>query len=235
MTERGVGVHLAVAGAIAEWDRSEDDPTRLLADLAESLDCQVGVLWAPLGERLESRAFWHDDSEDVDEFQMMTFTSRLAPGTELPGLAWQRVEPTFRTNTDGLASPRWRAAMAAGSRAAIAFPAIWADQPIAIIELVSREEPELTEQLKRSLTAIGYVIGLFLSHHRSILDGRVVTARQVEILTLAAQGLTGGEIAERLVLSPTTVNSHFDNIYDRLGVKHRAAAVAEAMRLGLVD
>lgn len=193
------------------------------------------MLWAPLGDRLKPRAFWHAETTDLGEFKLMTLTSRLPRGVELPGLAWQRLEPTFRVDVGGPASLRWRAAMAAGFREAIAFPAIWAGKPIAIIELVSHGEPELTEQLKRSLAAIGYVIGLFLSHRRNILGGPVVTPRQVEILKLAAQGLTGGQIAQRLVLSPATVNSHFDNIYDRLGVKHRAAAVAEAMRLGLVD
>jgi hypothetical protein len=43
-----------------------------------------------------------------------------------------------------------------------------------------------------------------LSHRRGILDEQVITDRQVEILALAAQGLSLGEIAERLVVSPST-------------------------------
>jgi ATP/maltotriose-dependent transcriptional regulator MalT len=36
------------------------------------------------------------------------------------------------------------------------------------------------------------------------------------------------------VLSVTTINTHFRNIYEKLGVRNRAAAVAKAMRLGLI-
>ncbi|MEA2288463.1 MAG: Bacterial regulatory protein luxR family, partial [Solirubrobacteraceae bacterium] len=37
-----------------------------------------------------------------------------------------------------------------------------------------------------------------------------------------------------LILSPATVKTHFENIYEKLGVSDRAAAVAHAMRIGLI-
>jgi DNA-binding CsgD family transcriptional regulator len=61
-----------------------------------------------------------------------------------------------------------------------------------------------------------------------------LTSRETEVLALAADGLRGPEIAERLVLSPTTVNTHFTNIYSKLQVDSRAGAVAKAMRLGVI-
>jgi DNA-binding CsgD family transcriptional regulator len=61
-----------------------------------------------------------------------------------------------------------------------------------------------------------------------------MTPREIEVLTLAADGLTGRELAEKLFLSPSTVHTHFDNIYAKLGVRNRAAAVAEGMRLGVI-
>jgi DNA-binding CsgD family transcriptional regulator len=63
----------------------------------------------------------------------------------------------------------------------------------------------------------------------------VVTAREREILQLAADGLSGPTIAERLVLSPGTVKTHFAHIYEKLGVHDRIEAVARAFRLGLID
>lgn len=62
-----------------------------------------------------------------------------------------------------------------------------------------------------------------------------LTSREREILPLAAEGLSGPDIAELLVLSPWTVKTHFRNLYKKLGVADRAAAVAEGMRLGLID
>lgn len=61
-----------------------------------------------------------------------------------------------------------------------------------------------------------------------------LTPREVEVLALAADGLSGPELAHALVLSVTTVNTHFKNIYVKLGVRNRAAAVAKAMRLGVI-
>lgn len=63
----------------------------------------------------------------------------------------------------------------------------------------------------------------------------VVTAREREILQLAAEGLSGPTIAERLVLSPGTVKTHFAHVYEKLGVHDRAGAVARALRLGLIE
>jgi DNA-binding CsgD family transcriptional regulator len=62
-----------------------------------------------------------------------------------------------------------------------------------------------------------------------------LTAREVEILQLAAFGMSGPQIADHLVLSPGTVKTHFQNIYIKWDVSDRAAAVAEALRQGLID
>jgi DNA-binding CsgD family transcriptional regulator len=61
-----------------------------------------------------------------------------------------------------------------------------------------------------------------------------LTPREREVLQLAAAGLSGPSIAERLVISPSTVKTHFSNIYEKLGVSGRPAAVARGMRLGLI-
>lgn len=52
---------------------------------------------------------------------------------------------------------------------------------------------------------------------------------------LIADGLSVPDIAARLHLAPTTVRTHVQNLYAKLGVSDRAAAVAEAMRRRLVE
>jgi DNA-binding NarL/FixJ family response regulator len=59
-----------------------------------------------------------------------------------------------------------------------------------------------------------------------------LTEREREILELVAEGLTNRAIAQRLGLSPRTVEYHLGQIFQRLGVSSRAAAVKEAMRRG---
>ncbi len=54
----------------------------------------------------------------------------------------------------------------------------------------------------------------------------LLTARETQVLELVAEGLTNAEVAARLVISRTTVRTHLENVFDRLGVHTRTAAVA---------
>jgi DNA-binding CsgD family transcriptional regulator len=70
-----------------------------------------------------------------------------------------------------------------------------------------------------------------------ILEERVaevpLTAREREVLAWVARGKTNAEIAELLWLAPSTVRKHLENVYAKLGVSTRTAAVARF--LGLID
>ena len=61
-----------------------------------------------------------------------------------------------------------------------------------------------------------------------------LTARELEVLKLVAQGLSDREIAERLVVSPHTVHRHVANVRTKLRLPSRSAAVAYAARCGLL-
>jgi DNA-binding NarL/FixJ family response regulator len=56
----------------------------------------------------------------------------------------------------------------------------------------------------------------------------------VEVLRLVAQGLTYAQIAEQLVISPRTVNTHLTSIYSKLQVSSRSGATRYAIGLHLV-
>jgi DNA-binding NarL/FixJ family response regulator len=60
-----------------------------------------------------------------------------------------------------------------------------------------------------------------------------LTAREIEVLGLVAQGLRNAQIAERLVLSEKTIDHHVAAILRKLGVRTRGEASAQAVRLGL--
>jgi DNA-binding NarL/FixJ family response regulator len=62
-----------------------------------------------------------------------------------------------------------------------------------------------------------------------------LTDREREITRLVAQGLTNGEIADRLVISPLTAKTHVSNVLRKLGCRDRAALVALAYESGLVS
>ncbi|WP_439380960.1 response regulator [Amycolatopsis lexingtonensis] len=64
--------------------------------------------------------------------------------------------------------------------------------------------------------------------------GVAVTRREIEVLTLVADGLSNRAIGERLHLTEGTVKSHLARCYTKLGVDSRTAAVAAATDLGLI-
>jgi DNA-binding NarL/FixJ family response regulator len=62
-----------------------------------------------------------------------------------------------------------------------------------------------------------------------------LTARELEVLRLVAEGHSNGEIAERLFISRKTASVHVSNILAKLGVNTRVQAAAVAHRRGIAD
>jgi two-component system nitrate/nitrite response regulator NarL len=62
----------------------------------------------------------------------------------------------------------------------------------------------------------------------------MLSARELEVLRLVADGLSATEIGERLHLARTTIRTHLQHIYEKFGVSDRTSAVAHAMRHGLL-
>jgi two-component system NarL family response regulator len=67
------------------------------------------------------------------------------------------------------------------------------------------------------------------------LDPARLTARQIEVLTLLADGLTNKDIGRRLYLSESTVKYHVRHAMELFGVERRAELVREVMRRGIVS
>jgi LuxR family maltose regulon positive regulatory protein len=61
-----------------------------------------------------------------------------------------------------------------------------------------------------------------------------LSERELEVLALIAAGETNGEIAGKLFVSISTVKTHINNLYRKLGARSRTQAVARARELGLL-
>jgi PAS domain S-box-containing protein len=234
--EREIAAHVAVAEALVEWEAFDPGVRRLLARLAGAMDFVAGVFWVPDGDVLAPRVLWHDGLVERPHFEAATRKARMRRGVGLPGRVWAEREPMdWSSNDPTETDPREPAAVSDGLHGALAIPALWGEEVIAVIELKADGDIELSARLMRSLFGISYELGQFLARRRGELDKPLLTPRELEILQLAAEGLSAPESAERLIIAPATVKTHLENIYAKLEVNDKPSAVAAALRLGLIE
>jgi two-component system, NarL family, response regulator LiaR len=75
----------------------------------------------------------------------------------------------------------------------------------------------------------------FADPAKSTLQRDDLTGRELEVLSLVAQGMSNREIAAELVLSPKTVKTHVSNILSKLHLADRTQAAIYALKQGLVS
>jgi predicted ATPase/DNA-binding CsgD family transcriptional regulator len=109
------------------------------------------------------------------------------------------------------------------------FAALWAEG-----RAMTPEEALAAEGQNTSSTQGNVGAPSLLTARPSSLSTGGLTVREVEVLRLLAMGLTDKQIAERLVISPRTVNIHVRAIYKKLEISSRSAATRYAMEQHLV-
>jgi DNA-binding CsgD family transcriptional regulator/PAS domain-containing protein len=238
LTERDLRLHYAVSQALREWESFDEGVVVLLRRMATALEFPAAALWThdPKAEQLVCRAAWSEPGLASREFDTETRGLTFREGEGLVGRAWMTRQPVI--SPDVASDPNFRrpeSAAKLGISSALLFPAIGYDGPIAVLAFYSFDRHDMNERLVRTMTGIGNELGRFLSRRRAQLQPSPLSARELEVLELGAEGNSGPQIAEKLVVSPSTIKTHFENIYEKLGVSDRAAAVAVALRTGLIS
>lgn len=108
-------------------------------------------------------------------------------------------------------------------------------QMLGSLELERGSGRPLRPQVDEAVRAVAGLLGDFVVRHGARSGDSPLTARETEVLQLASHGGSSATIAERLVISPSTVKTHLEHIYAKLGMADRAGAVAEALRRRLID
>ena len=233
---REIAGHIAIEEALEAWVSVDDSAQHLLAELGEAMDFEVGVLWLQRDDALEWRSWWRSQSPAVSAFEAATRRLKRGPGQAIPVRAWLTRQPVVVVSLPHAPPFVGRDdAVRAGLLGAVAVPAVSSDVVFAVLEFYSRDILQPTETLLRSLTGMGHELGHFFAHRSGELRRQPeLTARECQVLQLAAQGMSGKAIAQRLQVSPSTVKSHFENIYAKWDISDRASAVANALRQGLI-
>jgi DNA-binding CsgD family transcriptional regulator len=235
MTGRELAAHVAVAEALSDWDCFDESALRLLGALGEACEFVLGVLWVPRGEMLTASVVWSKPGVAVANFESSTLALRLRRGAGLPGRAWGSRQ--LESLLDAAQEPsdvRREALLRAGLHGGVAIPAVKAGQVLAVLEFCSHEQ-DLTDRLEQTMAVIGNELGDFFSRRRGQLAPPALTSRELEVLQLAALGHTVPKIAELLGVRSGTAKTHLENVYRKLRVSDRSAAVAHALRSGLID
>ena len=98
--------------------------------------------------------------------------------------------------------------------------------------LKNSDRKELMEAIRlvnKGKTYLSFDAGQALRKTSAVAQVPVITRREKEILAMIAEGFTNPEIAEKLFVSPSTVDSHRKNLLAKLNVKNTASLVKFAM------
>jgi PAS domain S-box-containing protein len=233
--ERELAARFAVSDALSGWEPGRVGARRLVRDLAEALEFEVGIMWVPRDDVLAAWVIWQAQALDSPRLEADVGEARLARGDGLAGSAWVSATPTRVADLiDDAFGPVRELNGRTGLFGSLAVPATYGDEVLAVLTFASRRQPVLTDQFMRSLLGIGYEIGHFLARRRGELSAPALSVRELQVLQLSATGFARRQIAEEIELSEATVKTHFEHIYRKLGVPDRASAVAEALRQGLI-
>jgi DNA-binding CsgD family transcriptional regulator len=230
--ERGLALLLSVSRGLRSWNAAGAGTQRLLEDLAAPLGQLAAALWLPDRDALVAHSVWGSDVGAALEPDIRRL--RLPAGAGLPGRAWMQREPV--AVEPGAEERQLRGGpRSAELHGTLALPALAREEVVGVVELYATSTPELGARLMPVLDAVCHHLGAFLDRRRAQLQLSPLTVREVEVLVVAARGLPVSRIAERLTISRGTVKSHLEHIYTKLGVANRTAAVAQALRTGLID
>jgi PAS domain S-box-containing protein len=236
--ERELDSHHELSRTLAEWSDLDGGMVDLLRRLGTTMGWDAANLWARAdrGDSLVCRDHWSARPDELTEFEKAMRELRIPPAQGVVRRAWDLMEPISidDANTD----PRLFArtpTVEAGLGSALLFPAVHDGETLAVLAFHGKEPRRLTDRLSRTLTTLGQDLGRFLAARRGELGFGELSDRELQVLQLAAEGLTTPQIAERLTIGPTTVKTHLSHTYRKLDVPDRASAVAKGLRQGLIN
>jgi PAS domain-containing protein len=169
--ERELAARFAVSDALSDWEPGALGARRLVRDLAEALEFDLGIMWIPHGDALAAWVTWQARGLYSPARESEVGEVRLTRGDGLAGSAWVSGVPTRVADlTDGAVDAVRALDARTGMYGSLAVPATYGDEVLAVLTFASRHQAVLTDLFMRSLLGIGFEIGSFLARRRGELS-----------------------------------------------------------------
>ena len=136
-----------------------------LAEICSYVECPLGEVWLPLGDRLVRARSWHHETDALLSFDAFSETLSFERGEGLPGLAWASGQPVSLSSLHDAVFRRIEAAEKAGLNSGFAIPVI-ADTKVVAVLSFFRGEPD-TQPDQRHLKVVGTIAAQLADAMRS--------------------------------------------------------------------
>jgi signal transduction histidine kinase/integral membrane sensor domain MASE1/CheY-like chemotaxis protein len=179
--ERRLAANLAITRILAESPALSDATSRILQRVGETLGWQVGAMWTPDSEAkvLRCLTVWHAPFARVEKFEAVSLERTFALGVGLPGRVWTSLKPVWIPDvTSDENFPRAPYAVSAGLHSAFAFPMMFGDRFLGVMEFFSHEIRKPDDALLATLGSIGSQIGQFIERKRAEEEREQLLARE---------------------------------------------------------
>src|SRR5438445_670419 len=168
--ERRLAANLTITRILAEAPTLSEAIPRILRAVGESLGWELGVMWTPDEGKnvLKNVDVWRSSPRKEGQFEAACRERTFDKGIGLPGRVWANLRPAWIpdvTNDDNF--PRAPVANAEGLHAAFAFPILFDEEFLGVMEFFSGEIREPDEELLATFGGIGSQIGQFIERKKA--------------------------------------------------------------------
>jgi len=165
--ERNLSGTLAVARILTESPAASEAMLRMLQRICKTFGWELGAIWTPDPGAQVIRCLKVWPSTGASRFEEIAYASPFPPGVGLPGRVWKTLKPAWIPDvTKDENFPRAPAAAAEGLHAAFAFPILFGDKFLGVMEFFSHEIRKPDDELLATFSGIGSQIGQFLEQKR---------------------------------------------------------------------